>query len=309
MSTDLLLTDTIPRFCDYLAKERQFSLHTVSAYKQDLQQFCAYFEKKNLAPTIVAALTKEHLRGFIYAMRIAGLKPRSLARKVACLKSLSKYCVRTNLIDSNAAKILVTPKLDMVLPVFLTELQAQGLDKPPQKGSDQQETLHSVRDRAIVELFYGSGMRLAELHGLSIGTIDKRSATVRVLGKGKKERVVPVTPQALQAVAEYIKTNRKNAAFNDPLFANPDNRRISRRQIERIVSSSLAGISNSKKKSPHVLRHSFATHLMNGGADIRAVKELLGHSSLATTQVYTHVSKEHLVKAYKQAHPRGGDAS
>jgi integrase/recombinase XerC len=155
-----------------------------------------------------------------------------------------------------------------------------------------------------VELFYGSGIRLSELWSLTVGNVQFKSSTVRVLGKGKKERIVPLTQGALDLIREYLLLRKETAGHSAPLFINEKGARLSRRHIERIVASAIARVSQQKKKSPHVLRHSFATHLLDHGADIRAVKELLGHASLSTTQIYTHLSKERILEAYRQAHPR-----
>jgi integrase/recombinase XerC len=205
--------------------------------------------------------------------------------------------VKQRLLSVNPSKTLATPKMDKPLPVFLTGTQAEELEEVTSAEDN-------ARDRAIVEFFYGSGIRLSELHGLAFGDIDRGKMTVRVMGKGRKERIVPLTGQSVEALEEYMKARAGESGAGDPVFVNGKGARLSRRQIERIVSKSLARVSQQKKKSPHVLRHSFATHLLDSGADIRAVKELLGHSSLATTQVYTHISREHLMKVYRQAHPK-----
>jgi integrase/recombinase XerC len=295
---DSELGQIIVQFLLYAQKEKGYSELTVGAYKSDLEQFMDFLASKKIEPTAVAALSKTPLRLFMHSVREQGLKARSIARKIASIKSLCRYCVKQRIIAINPAKTLVTPKMDKPLPVFLTSTQANELEETSTPITE------SARDRAIVELFYGSGMRLSELHGLTFGDIDKRKMVVRVLGKGKKERFVPLTDQAVVAIGEYVKERAGGAGVNDTVFVNAKGMPLSKRQIERIVERSLSRVSLHRKKSPHVLRHSFATHLLDSGADIRAVKELLGHSSLATTQVYTHISREHLIKAYKLAHPK-----
>jgi integrase/recombinase XerC len=284
-------------FLEYLQKERNYSAHTVAAYRRDLEQFSSFATERGAA-TLKAAMTKAVLRDFVRTLTASGLRPRSVARKTATLKSFSRYCVRHRKLAANAARSLASPRLDKLLPSFLTQQQAGRLEQ------GKVDTLSARRNRAIVEMLYGSGLRLGELHALDIGAVDRRRLTVRVLGKGRKERLVPITDQAAEQLAAYLAVRRGTPADSNALFTNGNGERLSRRQIERIVERSLALVTQQKKRSPHVLRHSFATHLLDGGADVRAIKELLGHASLATTQVYTHVSKEHLLQAYRQAHPR-----
>jgi len=294
--SDTELCRLLGDFLEYTRKEKGYSEHTVEAYRSDLAQFVEFLLHKGMALTVSAALAKQPLRLFLHDVGRRGLKARSVARKVASIKSLCRYCVKTGVLAVNPAKALSTPKLDSPLPVFLTAAQADSLEAAEADGS--------ARNRAIVEFFYGSGIRLSELHGLTFGGIDRRGMTVRVMGKGRKERIVPITAQALDALDEYLKERRGGVEPGDPVFVNAKGGRLSARQIERVVSASISRVSAQKKKSPHVLRHSYATHLLDAGADIRAVKELLGHASLSTTQVYTHISREHLLKVYRQAHPR-----
>jgi len=292
----------IERFLQYARKEKGYSAHTVEAYKSDLEQFLLFLSQKNINLTISAALSKSSLRAFTYSLREGGLKARSIARKVASLKSLCRYCVKQQILSVNPSKTLSTPKMDKPLPVFLTNSQAASLEEVTTNDEN-------MRNRAVVEFFYGSGIRLSELHGLKFGDIDRQKMTVRVLGKGKKERIVPLTDQAVNALEDYLKIRKGAAGLHELIFVNGKGEQISRRQIERIVSKTLSNVSVQKKRSPHVLRHSYATHLLDAGADIRAVKELLGHASLSTTQVYTHISREHLLKVYRQAHPRAENDS
>jgi integrase/recombinase XerC len=300
------LLAALDAFFAYLEKEKGFSIHTLTAYRSDLDEFIRFLTLKKVPLSLEESLTKAVLRSFTFSLSSAGLRPRSVARKIAALKSFSRFCVRRHLLKNNPAKFLATPKLDRQLPVFLTQKQAEMLSSPP---PDRTET--AFRNHAIIEFFYGSGLRLAELQTLTVDSVNAENETVRVMGKGRKERVVPLTATAVEAMERYFSIRKSAKTPLSPLFANVAGRRLSRRQIERIVAVELSRVSQQKKRSPHVLRHSFATHLMDAGADIRAVKELLGHSSLATTQIYTHVSREHLLKAYKQAHPRaergGGD--
>jgi site-specific recombinase XerD len=294
---DSELCQTLQRFLEYALKERGYSERTVSAYRSDLSQFVEFLLHKGMALTAAGALTKHSLRLFLHDVGRLKLKPRSVARKVASIKSLCRYCVKIGVLAVNPAKALSTPKLDKPLPVFLTVTQAESLGSAQAAGSGD-----DARNRAIIEFFYGSGIRLSELHGLTFGDVDRWNMTVRVLGKGRKVRVVPITSQAVNLLDECQKDRRGEA--HDPIFVNAKGNRLSVRQIERIVRALIGEVSQQKKRSPHVLRHSYATHLLDAGADIRAVKELLGHSSLSTTQVYTHVSREHLLKVYRQAHPK-----
>jgi integrase/recombinase XerC len=295
------LRPTIASFLAYVQKERGFSEHTLSGYGRDLEQFAEFMEQQGGNPSFKEIMNRRTLRAFSFHLSDRQMKPRSLARKIAALKSFCRFCVKRGLLEINPARNLSNPKLDKPLPSFLTRRQAEMLVSPSQPEGQQ------LRNRAIVELFYGTGIRLAELHGLHVGDCDRRRGQVRVIGKGRKERIVPLTPEA-QALLERYLAGRGGAKGPDsPLFVNGKGERLSRRQIQRAVTSELATVSQQKKKSPHVLRHSFATHLMDGGADIRAVKELLGHASLSTTQIYTHVSKEHLLQSYRKAHPRAGE--
>ncbi|MBN2037757.1 MAG: tyrosine recombinase [Chitinispirillaceae bacterium] len=287
------------QFFSCLEKEKGFSVHTLKAYRQDLDQFRLFLCSQDTPPSLEKAMDRKMLRAFTFSLSRKKLRPRTIARKIAAVKSFSRFCTRRHLVGHNAAKLLSAPKIDKPLPAFLTRTQTDRLLPPPQNSPAD-----VLRNHAIIEFFYGSGIRLSELQALTIGAIDTRNATVRVMGKGRKERIVPLTATALSSMEQYLNKRAASRAPDSPLFTSSKGRPLSRRQIQRIVNKELALVSQQKKRSPHVLRHSFATHLMDAGADIRAVKELLGHASLATTQIYTHVSREHLLKAYKQAHPR-----
>ena len=294
------LAEALDSFYAYIEKEKGFSLNTLAAYRRDLGELAAYLVSKKIPLDLAAVLEKKALRSFVFSLSARKLKPRSVARKIAAIKSFSRFCARRGLLPNNPAKLLSAPKLDVKLPVLLSRTQADALAPPPAAGAGG----NSLRDHAIVEFFYGSGIRLSELRALTVGAIDTKHALVRVIGKGRKERIVPLTDTAIAAMERYLGIRKPPPAFGSPLFANAQSKTLSARQIERIVTRALGRVTMQKKRSPHVLRHSFATHLMDAGADMRAVKDLLGHASLATTQVYTHVSREHLLKAYKQAHPR-----
>ena len=287
-------------FYAYLEKEKGFSHHTIAAYRCDLDELSSYLMAKKAPLSLAGSLEKKALRSFVFSLSLKTLKPRSIARKIAAIKSFSRFCARRGLLPNNPAKLLAAPRLDHRLPSLLTRSQADHLAPPPPPGNG----VVALRNYAIIEFFYGSGIRLSELQALTVGSVNEKNATIRVLGKGRKERVVPLTDTAIAAMDRYLAARKPAPAWDGPLFSNAQGVALSGRQIERIVTRLLASVTAQKKRSPHVLRHSFATHLMDNGADMRAVKELLGHASLATTQIYTHVSREHLLKAYKQAHPR-----
>lgn len=300
--SDVDIDSVITKFLEYLEKEKNFSGHTIAAYGRDLQQFSDFLKDKRISLVLSECFKKSNLRAFTFKLSNEGQKPRSVARKIAAFKSFSKFCLKKGFLSSNPAKVISSPKLDKPLPVFLTKKQAAQLDPP----TDTKE--ESYRNHTILEFFYGSGIRLSELYSLNINSVNIRQETIHVLGKGRKERIVPLTAVAIDWMKRYLQMRQTTDAPDEPLFVNNKGMRLSRRQIERIVQRRLSEVSTQKKRSPHVLRHSFATHLLDEGADIRAVKELLGHSSLSTTQVYTHISKEHLLKIYKQAHPRASES-
>lgn len=299
MKPTVAFNQAVLDFLEHLTKQRAYSPHTVAAYRRDLEQFADYAARTLHTTELAPAVGKASLRTYLYSLGKSGLKPRTLARKIATFKSFCKYCVRRGLLATNPARLLVTPRLDKPLPVFLTETQTATLAETPPV-----DDIAELRNRAIIELLYGTGIRLAELHALGANCIDARHLTIRVIGKGRKERVVPLTRDAVDAIRAYHSARRGTPSDGPALLTNDKGVRLSMRQIQRIVTRILGQVSRHKKRSPHVLRHTFATHMLDGGADVRAIKELLGHSSLSTTQVYTHVSKEHLLAAYRQAHPR-----
>jgi integrase/recombinase XerC len=289
----------LARFLSHLQKERGYSEHTIAGYRHDLTRFGQFAAAVGDTDSFETIMTRGLLRSFIYESRESGLKPRTVARRVAALKSFSRFCVKQGLAKSNPARNLSTPKLDKPLPAFLTEKQACALDGRTDDCLD-------LRNIAIVELLYGAGIRLAEIQRLTVGRLDLRRGYVRVIGKGRKERVVPITRRSAELLSRYFAMRGGPGGPDAAVFVNARGEPLSRRQIQRVVERKIAEVSAQKKRSPHVLRHSYATHLLDGGADIRAVKELLGHASLATTQVYTHVTREQLQKTYRQAHPRSG---
>lgn len=296
------MKDALSQFLTHLARERNFSPCTVDAYRTDLLQFCAYLKEtagREPAPSEVDRLT---VRSFLGHLNGAGFKKRSIARKLAALRAFFGHLAREGAVPRDPTAGLRSPKLERRLPRFLDEEEARNAVEMPFP-----EHAAGDRDRAILELFYGAGVRLGELSGLDLGDVDAEVGTARVLGKGGKERIVPVGRKASEALRRYL--DRRPALIppgisdDHAMFLNRRGRRLSDRGIQGIVSRRLL-TATGRRLSPHALRHTFATHLLNAGADLNAVKDLLGHVSLSTTQVYTHVSVEHLKKVYRQAHPR-----
>lgn len=287
----------IRAYLEYLDGERNYSHHTVRAYEQDLQQCSRYLESIGISS--FADVRKEALRSFVSMLVQSGMGRKSIARKAACLRSFFRFMRRRAFLRINPALGLVTPKLEKHLPIYLDERSAERLLERPDPATD-----NGKRDSAILELFYGTGIRLSELIGLNIRDADLADGTLRVRGKGRKERMVPVGKNAAAALKRYLEG--REAGLSEPLFTLPSGKRCYPQWVSRMVTKYISEVSELEKRSPHVLRHSFATHLLNNGADLRAVKELLGHESLSTTQLYTHVSTERLKKVYRQSHPKAG---
>lgn len=288
----------IDRFVGYLADERNLSPHTRTAYRRDLGEFQAFLERQGGSSR--DALVK--IDSFLLRRYLAELHKRnqrtSIARKLSSLRTFFRYLVREGLLASNPAAGLLTPKLNRYLPKTLSVDEASALMERGYGNS-----LLDLRDRAIVELFYSSGLRVSELTGLDVGALNLREKLVRVLGKGRKERILPIGGKAHQALLAYL-GERGMPDEKEPLFLNAQGGRLTPRSVQRNLKTRLIKSGVIKDISPHALRHSFATHLLDGGADLRAIQELLGHASLSTTQKYTQVSVDQLMAVYDKAHPR-----
>jgi integrase/recombinase XerC len=286
-------------FLDYLTHERNASAHTVSSYGTDLGQLAAYLEGRKVRLRQVDNVV---LRGFLLEVHKKGVSKTSAARKLAAVRSFFQFCLKRRLVDDNPAKVVATPRLDKHVPGFLTEDEVGTfLDLP-----EADEKL-GPRDRAIFELFYATGIRVSELVGLDLSDLSLAERMVRVRGKGKKERLVPFGRKAGDSLAAYFETRAKllgRGGDPAPVFLNYRGTRLSSRSVERLVGKYIRRTAVRRKISPHSLRHSFASHLLGRGADLRVIQELLGHESLATTQKYTHLDLKQLLETYRKSHPR-----
>lgn len=279
---------------------RDYSDHTVHAYRRDLDQFHGFLRDlaRDERPR-VEHMTPRAVRRFVASLAAARFARRTVQRKLAAVKAFARYLHSRKILTDNPTTGLTAPKVEKKLPSFLTRREVDLLFVLP----PDPEPRH-LRDRAILELFYGTGVRLSELVGLSRKDFDRYGSTIRVLGKGRRERVVPVGRSAVSAVEAYLRTREDVRGEGDPLFLNGRGERLGARQVQRIVRKKLTEVSENRNLSPHVLRHTFATHMLNAGADLRAVQELLGHASLSSTQIYTHVTTERLKEVYRKSHPR-----
>jgi integrase/recombinase XerC len=290
-------------FLQYLSKEKRVSSHTVKAYGSDLEQFIEFIvqthRNHNVPPA--SCITENHIRAFMGDLMQHGIKKRSAARKLASIKALFAYLNKAGWIDGNPAVALVSPKIEKRLPQFLTETEmTRALD------SIKPDSNLGLRDRAILELFYGTGMRLSELVGLNLVDVQWEGMSIRVFGKGRKMRLLPLGKSATGSLKQYMsrRDHFHPSSGESAVFLNFAGKRISVRGVQIIVKRWLEKASEKKNLSPHLLRHTFATHLLDRGADMESVKELLGHASLSTTQMYTHLTTDHLLQVYRQAHPR-----
>jgi integrase/recombinase XerC len=292
-------------FYVYLKLEKNVSDHTVKAYKQDLEQFSEFVKLKHqLEISNLSGLTAiKHLevRRFLALLQSEGYSRSSIARKLAAVRSFFRYMCREGYLQDNPAANIATPKLRKKLPQFLYLEEAKMLVEAPDTTG-----VLGCRDRAILEMLYAAGLRVSELTNLSLGDLDFTVGYVKVLGKGAKERIVPVGRQAIAALKHYLERSRPILIKEkeNAIFLNRNGTRLSSRSVRRIVDKYIKQVSIERAITPHSLRHSFATHLLNAGADLRTVQELLGHVSISTTQIYTHVTKEKMKSVYDQTHPR-----
>lgn len=286
----------IDKFINYLKIEKNASAHTILNYSIDLKNFAIFLGEA----AGVESVNYLFLRKYLAHMKEKNYSKRTIARKLASLRSFFKFLYREGYIKANPASGISTPKLDKKLPIFLDTDEVAKLIESPNEGD-----LTGLRDRAIMETLYSTGMRVSELVGMSLNDIDFISGVIKVFGKGKKERLAPIGDKALRAIRNYI-DKRGPAKLNDKkaVFLNKNRTKLTDRSVRRIIEKYIKRVSTREGVSPHTLRHSFATHLLNRGADLRSVQELLGHMNLSTTQIYTHVTTQRLKEVYDKAHPR-----
>ena len=294
----------VPRFLEHLRIERGVSLHTLKAYREDLAALRVYFkERVALDQPSAPDLTTQRLRSYLAYLHDQNLAKTTIARRLASLRTFLKYLCREGILQRSPALGLRTPRLRSRLPSFLSTSEVKNLLDAPDAG-----TRLGARDRAILETFYSSGLRVSELVGIDLNDLDLEAGMVVVRGKGKRERIAPLGSHALAALTRWIdkrgQTGERRIRDRAALFLNHTGGRITTRSVARILAKHLKRSGITTAASPHTLRHSFATHLLDRGADIRSVQELLGHRSLSSTQIYTHVTSQRMREIYDRAHPR-----
>ncbi len=289
----------------HLLNERNLSDNSIRAYIADLESLLLHVNQ--LGVTEFSQLTINHIRSWLANLQSRGAARASITRRVVSIRAFTYWGARNNWLPSDIGRDLVAPKPERHLPEVLDiERAAMALEALHLRASEEPSPT-SIRDGAIVETLYGSGIRVSELTGLNLDDVDRDRNTLRVIGKGNKERIVPIGIPAMRAIDTWISTGRTqlaNDAAEKALFLGSRGKRIDQRVVRDVVYQATQAVGTHKRLGPHALRHSAATHLLEGGADLRTVQEILGHSSLSTTQIYTHVSEERIKKAYEQAHPR-----
>jgi len=293
------MSEVFDKFIDYLTVERNASPYTIRNYKADLLGFFAFLGNQNI--DALDDVNKNTLRDYLYHLMEQGFARTSIARKLSAVRSLYRYLQREEMISNSPAATISSPKLDRRLPEFLGQQEAVALVEAPVPA-----TPTGLRDRSVLELLYASGLRVSELASLNINQVDLEGREIRVWGKGSKERVVLMGEPAAKALVNYISQGRPQllqSARTQAVFLNQKGGRLTVRSIQSMVHEYAVNTGIDKRVHPHMVRHTFATHLLNGGADLRVVQELLGHASLSSTQIYTHVSKSQAKKVYLAAHP------
>ena len=288
------------KFIEYISFEKRYSHHTILAYTKDLSQFSNFLSEQYGISDLTSA-GHQQIRSWMVHLMETGLSERSVLRKLSTLKSFYKYLHRNQVIDHNPTLIVIPPKIPSRNPEFVGEEKMQNLFEQIDFGNDY----ISVRDKMILEVFYGTGIRLSELIDLQTCDVSLEDCTLKVLGKRNKERIIPFTQKMGKQLSEYLEM-KEDQGFNaeGALFVTNKGKKLYPRLVYRIVNKYLSMVTTLTKRSPHVLRHTFATHMLNKGADLNAIKEFLGHANLAATQVYTHNTVDKLKKIYRQAHPR-----
>jgi integrase/recombinase XerC len=288
----------IAAFLRHLARERNASPHTIRAYGEDLERFAQHVRVELGREGKPADVDHLLIRAFLSRLHREGLKTSSAARKLATLRTFFRYLCREGVLERNPARAMLSPRLEKRVPTHLDERDVALLVEMPGDG----ET--AVRGRAILEMLYATGVRCSELVGLDLAEVNLPERMIRVLGKGRKERIVPFGTRAATALTAYLDLKKQRPLHSAALFLNARGGRLTDRSVRYLVAQRVRAVAIARRVSPHTLRHSFATHLLERGADLRAIQELLGHASLSTTQRYTHVNTRHLLEIYSKAHPR-----
>ncbi len=300
------MKEDIESFLNYLTVEKGFSGNTIEAYRNDLTQLLEFAEKETLKKSIIPAwdnFSRQSMLSYVLNLKERNYAVTTVARKVAAAKSFFGFMVSEGKLREDPTENVSSPKVGKPLPDALSISQVRKLIEQPAKST----TPDARRDRAMLELLYASGMRVIELISLNLGDVDVNNCFVRCFGKGSKERMVPIYPQAAKIVDEYIKEVRPLWAHRESekaLFLNQRGERLTRQGLWQILKNYAREAGLDKQVTPHTLRHSFATHMLSGGADLRSVQELLGHANISTTQIYTHLTSEHVRNTYEKAHPR-----
>jgi integrase/recombinase XerC len=284
-------------FLNYLRNERNVSPHTLRGYLSDLEQLSSFLGDKELS-----AVDHQTLRRFIAHLMQGEVKKSSIARKLSAIRSFFRYLNRDGTLTSNPARLVATPRREKRLPAVLTADDALRLMESPNAKRPEDHAL-MLRDRAVLETLYSTGIRASELIGMNREDIDQHGSLIRIRGKGRKERIVPIGTKAQDAIDAYL-TNPSRSAETAAIFIGPSGKRLTARTVQRILENHRKQLGLQQKASPHTLRHSYATHMLESGADLRAIQELLGHASLSTTQRYTHVNLDSLMEVYDKAHPK-----
>ncbi len=291
----------VQSFIDYLRFEKRYSQHTIISYKTDLDQFFYFLSFQYDSPSL-SAIIPGFVRSWLAEMRNDEITAKSLNRKISSLKSFFKYLMKVDEIKQSPMTTIVSPKVGKRLPAFVAENDMENL----KQYVEFPDTWKGQTDRLLLDLFYSTGIRLSELIGFSDSQLDVANGQIKVLGKGNKERIIPIAKDLANQLVGYIERKKQHFSslpFSN-FFINGKGRPLYPKYVYRVVKTNLSSVTTLQRKSPHVLRHTFATHLTNNGADLNAVKELLGHSSLAATQIYTHNTIDKLKDVYKKAHPK-----
>jgi len=286
-------------FCDYLSHQKRYSKHTITAYKKDLEQFQLFLEKE-YEITKANQVTSVIIRSWIVHLIEENINTRSINRKLSSLKSFFKHLLKNDIVNNNPLLKVTAPKTSTRLPVFVGENEMNNLFENISFKND----FEGIRDQLILELFYASGIRLSELIEITINSLDQHNNTIKVIGKRNKERIIPITKSVNTTLNQYLQLRKEIKPNKKFVFLTKKGEKIYPKLVYRIVNHYLSMVTTVSKKSPHVLRHTFATHMLNNGADLNSIKELLGHANLSATQVYTHNTIEKLKNIHKQAHPK-----